>query len=105
MSNKFTAAGTFAYSFSISSNNSDMEMMFEPNNRYDSNAVVLLLNKQKIGYIPKNLNKSINPSTAIINDWTARVDHKIEFIITVSYIQEKEEDAKEKEKEEDKQKR
>ena len=93
MSNKFTAAGTFACSFSISPNNSDMQMMLEPNNLYDSNAVALLLNEEKIGYIPKKLNNLINPSTAIIKEWRARVvNSEIRFIITVSYLKEKEED-------------
>lgn len=89
--NNFTAQGTFYYSFTLSSDNSVMKMEFEPNNPYDSNAVMLLLNDQKIGYVPKSINKSINPSTSFIKEWTARINrgNDIQFSICTSPILQK----------------
>ena len=88
----FTAAGTFACSFDVPSKDLQMRMKFEPENSYDSNAVVLLLNNQKVGYVPRSHNRSINPSTSIIKDWNMRVQHgKITFIINTSPLEEDDE--------------
>jgi hypothetical protein len=62
-----------------------MKMVFEPSNRYDPNAVLLLLNDQKIGYVPKTMNKSINPLTSQIKDWKITVNRgQISFKIETS---------------------
>lgn len=80
----FVAAGTFACTFDIP-DESEMKMAFEPSNPYDPNAVLLLLNDQKIGYVPKSMNKSINPSTSQIKDWKIRVNKgQISFTIETS---------------------
>ena len=77
----FVAAGTFVCTFDIP-DESEMKMMFEPSNPYDPDAVLLLLNGQKIGYVPKTMNKSINPSTSQINDWKITVNRgQVSFII------------------------
>lgn len=80
----FVAAGTFACTFDIL-DESEMKMVFEPSNPYDPNAVLLLLNGQKIGYVPKTMNKSINPSTSQIKDWKITVNRgQISFTIETS---------------------
>jgi len=77
----FVAAGTFACTFEVP-DESEMKMEFEPSNPYDSNAVLLLLNDQKIGYVPKSLNESINPLTSYIKDWKIRVNRgQVSFTI------------------------
>ena len=86
----FTVAGTFACSFDIPTHDLDMRMEFEPDNKFDSNAVLLLLNDQKVGYVPRVNNKSINPSTSFIKDWKIRVRHgDISFIINTAPLSEK----------------
>ena len=88
----FTAAGTSWCSFDVPSKDLQMRMKFEPENPYDSNAVVLLLNNQKVGYVPKINNRSINPSTSFIKDWKMRVQRgQISFIINTSPLEEDDE--------------
>ena len=88
----FTAAGTFACSFDVPSKDLQMRMEFEPENSYDSNAVVLLLNNQKVGYVPRMHNRLINPSTSVIKDWNMRVQRgQITFIINTSPLEEDDE--------------
>ena len=101
----FTAAGTFACSFDVPTSDLEMRMEFEPDNKFDSNAVLLLLNNQKVGYVPRMNNRSINPSTSFIKDWKIRVLRgEISFIITTSLLAEKAKETepkKEKELEEE----
>jgi len=88
----FTAAGTFACSFDIPTHDLDMRMEFEPDNKFDSNAVLLLLNDQKVGYVPRMNNKAINPSTSFIKDWKIRVRRgEISFIINTAPLEENDE--------------
>jgi hypothetical protein len=95
----FEVAGTFACNFCINGikglMENNIELKFDPENPHDKNAVVVLFNNQKIGFVPKLKNKFINPNTSFISDWKIVVtEGKIKIIVETEYLHDEEEDEK-----------
>jgi hypothetical protein len=62
-----------------------MVMESEPSNAFDQHAVKLMLNDQKIGYVPRVLNREVNPLTSVIDDWKISVRNgQISFTVTTT---------------------
>jgi hypothetical protein len=67
-------SNVFALSASLATEDDSLEMVREPNNQYDPNAIVVNKNGKMIGHLPKNIAQFVAPQMDSGIEWYAVIE-------------------------------